>query len=278
MKKIYTLAAAAVAAVSMNAQTLYVCGQGEGLSWEPGSPKEISIQNNEYRFSVDDLVQFKISSTYGSWEDFNAGAMTCADITEEMLGQPIGLAAGDANIGTPWIGNYTVVVAGDLSTITLTTDTPKPAGFTPVYLRGDMNGWGSTEDWEMKTTDGVTYTFTCVGATAIQAGQKFKIADAGWGNINYGYGKAIELNTEMTWNYNANDSSAPSKFEGTITCVISALKQPATVTFAEGVGVEAVTTASADAEYFNMQGVRVANPDKGLYIVRKGDKVSKVVL
>lgn len=278
MRKFYLLAAAAVAALTMNAQDLYVCGQGVGLGWDPANPKTVSLSGNEYRFSVEDLVQFKISTSYGSWDDFNANAMTCVDITDDMLGQAIGLSAGDANIGTPWTGNYDIVVAGDLSTITLTTTTPKPTGFAAVYLRGDMNGWGSPEDWQMSTTDGVTYTFTCAGATAIQAGQKFKIADAGWGNINYGYGKAIELNTPMSWNYNATDSSMPATFEGTITFQLSGLKQPATVTFATGTGVDSVADEAAEAVYFDMQGVRVENPGKGLYIVRKGEKVSKVIL
>lgn len=32
---------------------------------------------------------------------------------------------------------------------------------------------------------------------------------------------------------------------------------------------------NATPEYFNLQGVKVANPDKGIYIVRRGNKVSK---
>lgn len=35
---------------------------------------------------------------------------------------------------------------------------------------------------------------------------------------------------------------------------------------------------NAPAEYFNLQGVRVANPQNGLYIVRQGSKVSKQVI
>lgn len=31
-------------------------------------------------------------------------------------------------------------------------------------------------------------------------------------------------------------------------------------------------------EYYNIQGVRVQNPTSGLYIVRQGSKVSKVVI
>ncbi len=45
------------------------------------------------------------------------------------------------------------------------------------------------------------------------------------------------------------------------------------------VGVNAVEIdANAPVEYYNMQGVRVQNPEKGLFIVRQGGKVSKVIL
>ena len=41
-------------------------------------------------------------------------------------------------------------------------------------------------------------------------------------------------------------------------------------------GVE--TDNNATPEYFNMQGVRVANPDKGIYIVRRGNKITKEIV
>ncbi|MDE6157562.1 MAG: hypothetical protein K2F78_05380, partial [Muribaculaceae bacterium] len=42
-------------------------------------------------------------------------------------------------------------------------------------------------------------------------------------------------------------------------------------------GVDAVTVADdADAVYYNLQGVRVANPESGLYIRRQGNSVTKV--
>ncbi len=45
-------------------------------------------------------------------------------------------------------------------------------------------------------------------------------------------------------------------------------------------GVEDVTISEENApvEYFNLQGVKVANPENGLYIVRQGCKVSKVII
>jgi hypothetical protein len=40
----------------------------------------------------------------------------------------------------------------------------------------------------------------------------------------------------------------------------------------------AIDSENAPAEYFNLQGVRVANPTPGLYIVRQGNKVTKQVV
>ena len=43
-------------------------------------------------------------------------------------------------------------------------------------------------------------------------------------------------------------------------------------------GIEAVEAAAGEAEYFNLQGVRVANPENGLYIRRQGGKAVKVLV
>jgi hypothetical protein len=37
-------------------------------------------------------------------------------------------------------------------------------------------------------------------------------------------------------------------------------------------------TSDAPVEYYNLQGVRVANPQGGLFIKRQGNKASKVII
>jgi hypothetical protein len=39
-----------------------------------------------------------------------------------------------------------------------------------------------------------------------------------------------------------------------------------------------VVDENAPVEYFNLQGVRVANPENGLYIRRQGNKATKVLV
>lgn len=130
MKKFYAFAVAAVAALSMNAQTLYVCGAGDGLAWTPEAPFEVELTDGAYTFDVTNLTQLKLSTAMGDWDTFNAAGKTC-NYTKDDLGNAIELVDGDGNIGTPWKGDYHIVIAGDLSTITMTTTTEEP----PVPLK-----------------------------------------------------------------------------------------------------------------------------------------------
>ena len=48
---------------------------------------------------------------------------------------------------------------------------------------------------------------------------------------------------------------------------------------AEGVeGIEMDEVIDGEAEYFNLQGVKVANPENGLYIKKAGNKATKVLV
>ena len=43
-------------------------------------------------------------------------------------------------------------------------------------------------------------------------------------------------------------------------------------------GIEDVNVNDGEVEYYNLQGVKVENPEKGIYIMKQGGKTSKVVL
>lgn len=276
MKKLYAFLFAIATTLSMNAVPLYIVGAGDGLGWDPENPMVVNSANGEFNFSVTNLSQFKMSPTKGDWTAFDGSAFGC-DVEESDLGKKLNTESKTDNIALPWPGDYTIRVAGDLSWMIVTTTTPKPQGFTDVYVRGDMNGWGTDDMWKMKTTDGKTYTFTCYGDTKITANTGFKLADANWGDINYGIGGKANIGVPEKWNYNANNSSLSSDFEGTITLTIPGKRQAATVLFTRGAGVSDIVVDGADApaEYYNLQGVRVANPGAGLYLVRRGTTVTK---
>lgn len=286
MKKFYALAAAAIATVSMNAQ-LYVVGNGEGLGWDPESPLEVEAKEGSYKFTVNALVELKMSDAKGDWDTFNAGARF-ANVSPDQVGTPVDLEInGATNFTMPWKGDWTIVVPTDLTTVTLTTTTPQPSGdeAPEVYVRGDMNSWGADPAWKFsaqKNQEGVwAFTFVCSGDTKILAEVGFKIADADWGAYNYGTA-AVEFDTEIEWVHNGDNAKLAEDFEGVISFLApEAAKEPIYVTFStdtEGVKDVAVETAEGVAEYFNLQGVRVNEPAAGLYLVRKAGKVEKVLV
>lgn len=291
MKKFYTLAAAAVVALGANAQ-LYFVGNGEGLAWEPGSPMVVNLENGKYTVTIKNLSEFKMSSAMGTWDEFNAGALYCAGLLDEAnLGKPLSLELNSgSNNSTPWKGDYTLVISEDLTTLTATTTTPKPTGFTPIYLRGDMNDWLNSGDktlWQMETSDGITYWFDCKDATKIAAGTAFKIADADWSAYNYSAADVIyPIDEPVEWKFNVEDNGIMYEdYTGTIKIEIPAPRQNAQCTVYSTIvehGSSAVENIAVDAnapkEYFNLQGVRVANPENGLFIVRQGKKISKVLV
>lgn len=43
-------------------------------------------------------------------------------------------------------------------------------------------------------------------------------------------------------------------------------------------GIESIEVTSGEVEYFNLKGVKVANPEKGIYIKKEGNKTTKVIL
>lgn len=291
MKKFYTLAAAAVVALGANAQ-LYFVGNGEGLAWEPGSPMVVNLENGKYTVTIKNLSEFKMSSAMGTWDEFNAAALYAAGLLDEAnLGKPVSLELnGWANNALPWKGDYTLVISEDLTSITATTTTPKPVGFTPIYLRGNMNDWLNSGDktlWQMETSDGITYWFDCKDATMIPAGTEFKIADADWSAYNYSAADVIyPIDEPVEWQFNVeNNGVMYDDYTGTIKIEIPAPRQNAQCTVYSTIvehGSSAVENIAVDSnapkEYFNLQGVRVANPENGLFIVRQGKKISKVLV
>lgn len=309
MKKIYALAAAAFLGLAANAQDgapLYYTGDGipadmpEFTTWAPEAPAQFAYANGVYTLKVNGLFQFKVSTAMGDWDTFNGAALGCG---EEGYGDEPGvvkpLVSWGENTLCPWKGDYTIEVAGDLSTIKLTTDTPKPdpTDHVVLFFRGDINGWESGAEWELKYLGNNVYKFECAEGQQILPGEGWKIATDPWDD-RYNYGSSEEIlfsdaevtienefqcagsspNTTLTeeWNgvayFQIGEPGAPAMF------VISNDKELA-CPWEVGIGIEGVTVENNSvAAYYTIDGVRVANPENGLYIVVKDGKASKVLV
>lgn len=294
MKKLYTLAFAAAMALAANAQ-VYLVGSVNGESkWTPDTPVELT-KNAAGDWTTTITTQtFKLSTTKGDWDTFNAGAFSVdgGNVTKEQVGTDVAMVAWGENTNMPWEGEWTITVKADYKTATFTTTTPEPTGFTKAYVVGDMTDWKFTDPkWEMVTTDGTTYTFECSieNETSIAAGVMFKVAAPNWTGINYSTGgEAIADGEANSAAYNVKgniffttDAIPSGAFTGEIKLVLinGPMKEAELYfTYKAPAGVANVSVDNVAAEYFNLQGVRVAQPEAGqVYIVRRGASVSKVV-
>lgn len=288
MKKIYALAAVAAMAFAANAQDLYIVGAWEDVSWDIANPGVLTLQDGVYKGEFKQLSQFKLSNVdpEGSWDTFNANVYGCD--YGDVPGVEVALVQGkDDNIYTPWNGDYTVEVAADLTWIKLSTDTPAPEGPINVFFRGEMNDWGAVPEWQFQLMDGSDdiYVFNTAADQVILAATSFKIADDDWKKVNYGLSDGEELyaGVETPLAFNGGNMSLSEEWEGT------AYFQLSTGTLYLGEAGEecpfdesAVNNIQVEnngvATYYNLQGVRVANPENGLFIIVKDGKAVKSII
>ena len=293
MKKFYAFAAAALFAVAANAQTLYICGAGEGLGWDPSAPAEMEMVDGNFVFESADLTQFKLSTAMGDWDTFNASALGCTYGSEQGVAVELELGYTE-NIKTPWKGDYTITVSGDMKTVTLTTTTPKPEGeqLPELYFRGDMNGWGAEDAWKFEAINATQFKFVCAEDQAIVVGNGFKIADADWNEYNFGAGDDPTVLLDFENQIFAGGSSGNLALEEDFNGVAwfhmvegedgmeyyLELSNDKEYTPDWVSAVAEVSVEEGEAVYYTLQGVKVANPANGIYVVVKGGKAVKAVV
>lgn len=153
----------------------------------------------------------------------------------------------------------------------------------PTGLKAEANGSKTVLTWDAGSDDKASQGTGATPADALRYNYYVKTTegqiitavpvDAATGKLRSGNvdaastARKVELNVPMTsiaeWGVQSIDGAkAASTF---------AMYGESGVT-----GIEA--DANADVEYFNIQGVRVANPDNGIFIRRQGSKVEKVVI
>lgn len=150
----------------------------------------------------------------------------------------------------------------------------------------------SADNSTIETTQLRVYAETTITITGAEDLMLEKIEFAGSGsasdaklsNIQYSTGvKGTYSGTTGTWTRSAGNSRAATTGEREkVTFTVSGAARIDRITLSTSgtpTGVEDVTVdENAPVEYYNLQGVRVANPENGIYIRRQGSKVSKVLV
>ena len=175
------------------------------------------------------------------------------------------------------VKDATVVIDTNAGTITV-NGTSAANEFEEVYLIGDFgDGWSETNtNMPLTLKEGTTDTFE--GTYELTAATSYFKLKAGSFVFGTGGGDvAVELDTDYTAKKTGNAYSiGAGKYN--FVCTVAADGETATlkVTAATDGIADITADENAPVEYFNLQGVRVAEPTTGLYIRRQGGKAAKV--
>ncbi len=286
-----TVALAAVLGfgVTAAAQTsVYATGNFTGIpaSWDPENPVELTYADGVYTLDLTGAKQgqmFKLSTAKGDWTTFNASCFgVAADNTTATLMPNVATTWAVGNLGNnaiPASGDFKLVVDLDAKTMTLVGEGTTTDIFD-IYLRGDVNSWNADEAYKFKYT-GVSSFGEQMYELILTDGLagEFKIADSSWSEVNYGADAtiAIDSTTEVFYNSSANlKSTIAESIKLTFYHNLDKTKSSwLKVDKHEGVSDITVDDAAA-ATYYNLQGIRVAEPSNGLYIKAAGNTVTKV--
>ena len=164
---------------------LYIVGNTEELgAWNTENAVEVSNNRINYSITLDESVtEFKISTNKGDETTFNNGNLAVSNPISNGVNVNLVADAEGGKIALPWAGVWNITIAGDLSTLTATTSTPRPLG--SLYIVGGSYAIG---DWDPSKAveignDGENYTIT-IKAPATEF--KLSTKRGGWSEFDAG--------------------------------------------------------------------------------------------
>lgn len=180
------------------AETHYI--RGVSGNWDPGTALPY-IGKSIYQVTLTGLaaVQHEFKIATADWGTEFSSADSGNVVVEEGVAKILGPGSGVSNMTfTPSeAGDYlfTVDASNSLAPV-LTVVKADPYAGTAVYLRGDMNGWGT--DDQLMFQGAATYSVDKV-LTAAATALAFKVASNDWSTVNLGADDNAEviLNTPV---------------------------------------------------------------------------------
>lgn len=121
MKKVLLLMVGAIVAIAAQAQ-LYLCG--DNISWEPTSPKEVTLSDGWYSFQVSG--GFKMSRAKGDWNAFNGSSLNFDE--------------------TKWTDNGQIKENTLTASTTDTNDKTAPDGYSYLRVSSDFTKIQASKD------------------------------------------------------------------------------------------------------------------------------------
>lgn len=289
MKRILFFSFALVMALALRAevaQTLYLIGEPAG-GWDTSKGLEMT-KTAEGVFEIDAELSGTSSFGFvktlgGDWTAFNSCRYTpTVKGQTPVIGENEMVYTGDDSNDYSWdlgAGNWHFKVDTNTMKFILSEgggDTPNPpAPQADLFFVGEVTNWCFIDEYKMTANDNV-YTYT---TGVIRGGIPFKLSDTNWKtaytsrNEEMLPGNTYEV---VTGDGLPNMGMAADVEDAELILDVEARTLTVRGTAAGVADVLADLDGDVPAEYFTLAGIRVENPGPGLYIVRRGAKVSKV--
>ena len=309
MKKLLSLSVGVLVSLGVQAQdvtTLYVAGaegtviNGQTLgAWDIANPLEVEATDGyfvldcqnvqQYGFGISDLK----TSEWAVWPQHRyapSAAFTKADI-----GKKVTLYGPGAEDFKPlWPGDWKLVISQDLSTVTVTTTTPGSS----YNLVGSFNEYACQDNYQFEAEDGVDNVFWLDITTPLTSTILNILRNKGWSEWWTPETTPLLVGeTANTWLWHDDwlDKSNPrdaaltdytgtmrlvvpdditKRCSGAVTCYPDFREHKSIPT---GIVLHR-TEYGEHPEYFNLQGMKVETPRNGIYVVRRGNKVTKELI
>ncbi len=278
MKKLSTLLAvvALAATTSVNAETWCM----------PGTYQDWKLETNHFEL-VDGVLQQVIPDLYGDFKivkydtSANWDNQWCSNGETVKNGEAyVPVYKEGSNIlmdgdNVHYINAKVTITPGDDNAITIMVQAEKvESGKQTWHLVGDVPGWNFTSTPQFTQGEDNVWTLKYEGELT----GTFKVVkNATWANA-YSTMGAIELGVTYTLTGPQDPLDNMSVTDGPWVNPVFTLTDGENVTLcvtAEA-GVNSISMDEVPSTYYNLQGVRVANPDKGIYIRVQGNKATKV--
>ncbi len=288
LRKVMAAVMTAVVALGASAQNLYIFGSFNG--WDPANSIEMWNDNGVYTIEE---IEFGAGGNFGlatiqssDWDAVNANRYGFAeDNAKAVEGQAMSIVKGAGAIQVPAAGVYNIYV--NLSAMTVTI---KKAGDVVInvpeqlYVVGTLSvgSWDPAAAVELTKEDNIFYgevTFAGAG----DGYSYFAIAGAkgDWTVVNANrfapVAGEVAFNLDEKVEFGKGEAAFKVAAEGTYYVNVDFDNLTVWVSN-EAAGVEEIGIETVAPVYYNLQGVEVANPQNGLYIVKQGNKATKQLI
>lgn len=257
--------------------------------------KFTTADGEAYTLELDRLAGgFKVASAGYSPYDFSSESLIVPG-QESILSAGVSANAFVDTGGFDYLSDVTVEFTLSTGAITVNGSPANVATPDALYLVGNVNGTGwSTSDAIELTRDGDVYTLGSVTIDDAGSGSGYfsfiTVTGASWDEVNASdrYGALTKdaqvvagtpsAFTAYLWDNNSASANSWMVAAGTYDVMVDFATREVRLDVTNGIGSISVGDGDVPVEYFDLRGVRIAEPAAGgIFIERRGAVVRKVV-